>query len=111
MPWSFLRLVVSDGFAWYGFVEGKTLRFRFLFASEPVDDFLSVFFLFEFKYSTFYSAEHMGRILVAKFSFSAPVCPRRYGPSIPSGIWLGVGARYTPVLIGANNVQIHRGRS
>ena len=71
-PWSFLRLVVSDVVAWYGFFEGDALRFRFLFASEPVEDFLSAFFPFEFKYSTFYSAEHGSypcRLVFTHFAF------------------------------------------
>ena len=68
--------MVSDGFVWYGFVEGDALRFRFLFASEPVEDFLSAFlsafFPFEFKYSTFYSAEHGSypcRLVFTHFAF------------------------------------------
>ena len=68
--------MIFVGLAWYGFVEGDALRFSFLFAFEPVEDFLSAFlsafFPFEFKYSTFYSAEHGSypcRLVFTHFAF------------------------------------------
>ena len=100
MPWSFLRLVVSGVFAWYGFVEGKTLRFRFLFASEPVEDFLSAFlsafFPFEFKYSTFYSAEHGSYPCRQVFILSSGMPPQVLGEQVRFGDVLHP-FRHTPV--------------